>query len=583
MTFENITTIWKQKGSKMDMNSERGIFILTVLKKCLDKLIFFDNVDEINENMSDSNIGGRKNRNIKNHLFIIYGIINSVVKGKEDCVDIQIYDIEKCFDGLWLEDCLNDIYDVVPKDNKNDKLALMYESNKKNLVSINTAVGLTERTDIPNIVQQGGTWGSALCSNSIDTLGKKCQDRDNHNYYYKNISRVLIFAMCDDLNGVARCGIESVELNTYITTQIELKRLRFHIPDKNGKSKCHKIHVGKKSNTCPVLKVHDTVMETVDYDTYLGDVISGDGKNTRTIKKRVSKGIGIITQIINLLDSITLGQYYIEIALLLRESLFINGVLTNAEIWYSLSSEEIKEFEDLDKSLLRKILRVPFSTPGEAYFLELGIIPLGVTIKARRINYLYYLLSRREDEMLSTFFKTQWFNEIDGDWTRQIKLDLDAFNIPCDFEYIRAKSKTGFKNMVKIRARELALQILQNKQNSHSKMSNLYYPELKLQDCYKIEGIQTKEVQNLFKWRVKMAPFGENFRGNNLNVVCKLCHSHLDNQSLIFQCEAIRNNMDINCNISDIYCNTIRLETVKKICEIEETREKLLEEINGRE
>ena len=41
--------------------------------------------------------------------------------------------------------------------------------------------------------------------------------------------------------------------------------------------------------------------------------------------------------------------------------------------------------------------------------------------------------------------------------------------------------------------------------------------------------------------------------------------------------------MDINCNISDIYCNTIRLETVKKICEIEETREKLLEEINGRE
>ena len=40
--------------------------------------------------------------------------------------------------------------------------------------------------------------------------------------------------------------------------------------------------------------------------------------------------------------------------------------------------------------------------------------------------------------------------------------------------------------------------------------------------------------------------------------------------------------MDINGNISDIYCNT-RLETVKKICEIEETREKLLEEINGRE
>ena len=103
------------------------------------------------------------------------------------------------------------------------------------MVAINTAVGLTERINIPNIVQQGGTWGPALCSNSIDTLGKKCCDQGIHNYRYKNISEVLIFAMCDNLNGVAKCGIESIALNTFITTHIELKKLRFHIPDKYGK------------------------------------------------------------------------------------------------------------------------------------------------------------------------------------------------------------------------------------------------------------------------------------------------------------------------------------------------------------
>ena len=168
--------------------------------------------------------------------------------------------------------------------------------------------------------------------------------------------------------------------------------------------------------------------------------------------------------------------------------------------WYSLSKEEIKEFEDLDKSLLRKILKVPFSTPGESYFLELGILPLGVILQARRINYLYYLLTRREEEMLSTFFKTQWFNEIEGDWTKQIKLDMEAFNIPCDFEYIRSKSKEGFKNLVKKRAKEVALTLLQKKQMNHSKMSNMYYPELKIQDYFKIDGIQTREIQTLFKW-----------------------------------------------------------------------------------
>ena len=163
--------------------------------------------------MSDSNIGARRGRNIKNHLFMIYGIINSVIRGKEDCIDIQIYDIEKAFDGLWLQDCMNDLYDSLSDTNKDDKLALLYKSNQKNMVAINTAVGLTERTNIPNIVQQGGTWGPGLCSNS----------------------KVLIFAMCDNLNGNARCWIASVALNTFIKTQLELKKLRFHIPDRKGK------------------------------------------------------------------------------------------------------------------------------------------------------------------------------------------------------------------------------------------------------------------------------------------------------------------------------------------------------------
>ena len=155
--------------------------------------MYFDNIEDIDDNMSDSNIGGRKKRNIKNHLFMLYGIINSVVNGDEDCVDIRIYDIKKAFDGLWLEDCLNDIYDTVPDSNKNDRLALLYESNTKNLIAVNTAVGMTERVNINNIVQQGGTWGPILCSNGIDTLGKKCRDQNIHNYLYKNKSEELIF------------------------------------------------------------------------------------------------------------------------------------------------------------------------------------------------------------------------------------------------------------------------------------------------------------------------------------------------------------------------------------------------------
>ena len=205
--------------------------------------------------------------------------------------------------------------------------------------------------------------------------------------------------MVDDINAISRCGLDSVSLNTFVKTQIELKKLRFHVPDKDGKSKSHKMHIGGNRNMCPVLKVHGTVME--------GDLISSDGKNRKNVEKRISKGIGIITQILNLLDIVSFGQHYIEIALLLRESMFINGILFNAEIWYGLTKTELSEFENLDRLLLRRILNVPFSTPKEAYYLELGITQISEIIQMRRIQYLHNLVTREEHEMLNQLFITQ--------------------------------------------------------------------------------------------------------------------------------------------------------------------------------
>ena len=72
------------------------------MKKILEKLIYNDICKDIDQNMSDCNIGSHKKRNIRDHLLIIHGVIYSVIRGKEDLVDIKIYDIEKAFDTLWL-------------------------------------------------------------------------------------------------------------------------------------------------------------------------------------------------------------------------------------------------------------------------------------------------------------------------------------------------------------------------------------------------------------------------------------------------------------------------------------------------
>ena len=169
------------------------------------------------------------------------------------------------------------------------------------------------------------------CSNSIDSIGKKCICRQEHLYTYKKPVKITPLAMVDDLLAVAPCGMESMAVNVFINSQIEMKKLEFHTPDVNGKSKCHTMHIGKNNVTCPDLKVHGTRMGKVTEDTYL--------KNVRC---RVGKGLGIISQIMNMLEAVSFGKYVFQIAMTLRETMFLNGVLTNAEIWYNLKKCEIE-------------------------------------------------------------------------------------------------------------------------------------------------------------------------------------------------------------------------------------------------
>ena len=86
--------------------------------------------------LSGSNIGSIKRRSIRNHLFIVYGVINSVLREEKSCIDICVYDLVKAFDALWLEDSLNDMFDTLPDNQHDDKLALVYESNRKNMVAV---------------------------------------------------------------------------------------------------------------------------------------------------------------------------------------------------------------------------------------------------------------------------------------------------------------------------------------------------------------------------------------------------------------------------------------------------------------
>ena len=51
----DITSIYKKKGSRLDMDNDRGIFGLSIFKKIIDKLIYIEKYPLLDANMTDSN------------------------------------------------------------------------------------------------------------------------------------------------------------------------------------------------------------------------------------------------------------------------------------------------------------------------------------------------------------------------------------------------------------------------------------------------------------------------------------------------------------------------------------------------
>ena len=180
---------------------------------------------------------------------------------------------------------------------------MIFEGNKSNKVAIKTPGGMTDRVTIERIVTQGGVTGPLCCSVQTDEIGRKSLENGEHLYMYKGTVGIPTLAMVDDLAQVSECGIDSVKDNAYINAKIEQDKQSFN------ESKCHHMHVGKPSLMCPLLRAHTVEMDIVSEEKYVGDIVSNDGKHSKNIVARRSKGIGITNEIFTILRSMFLGPH----------------------------------------------------------------------------------------------------------------------------------------------------------------------------------------------------------------------------------------------------------------------------------
>ena len=241
--------------------------------------------------------------NVRNHVWVLNGVIQDVLNRREaESIDVQILDIKQCFDKLWPEECLSDLYQYGIKDHT---INLLYDGSLNNNIAIQTPVGITERKQVNKTVMQGDIWGPAMCATSIDSIGKECLEENKYLYKYRGNISIPPLAMMDDICAISTCGVEAVKSNAFLNHKLSSKKLQC------GTNKCKKMHIGsiRNQSICSPLCIDGwketgitqhkdayegkTFLETTLGVKYLGDKISHDGKNELNMNSRKKQRVGI--------------------------------------------------------------------------------------------------------------------------------------------------------------------------------------------------------------------------------------------------------------------------------------------------
>ena len=550
----NIKSLYKGKGQTSDLKNHRGIFISSAILKMYEGLIAERTAPVIEKKgFTQMQAGGRKNRSIADQIFILRCIMDHYKYLKKP-IYLEFIDLVKAFDKMILKNVMLDLWQagVRGKIWRN-----IYLINKTANIRIRTPMGLTNSTEIGETLKQGSVLASTLAALHTDGVSRFFKNSEAGVSYGNAKIHQLLFQ--DDILKIEDDPLKLNNSNVIYTWFSKINRMLYH----DEKSMFMTTNKEK-----PVLKLAGNEIKEAEKYKYLAEIITPSSKLNETIKQRKNQVIGLTTELATIISLIDETGLHIETAKKYYETVILPKLLTNAETWNKLTTEDISELEGIQNRAIKRLLRLPQGTPSQGLLNELGIWNIQTMILFKKLMYLHKISNYPEENLTRKVLMSQ-INQPGTTWFNSLDEESKNLNIKLDLEKIQQISKYTWKKEVKEKLTIHQSKIFMNWSKTSKKCAYMQ-PTEKIQN-YLIMTSKENSI-TILKERLKMTDVRANYKNKYSETSCRICHQVEETSKHLLACyykddpeklKTATTSEEIIKNIS-----TAKIEDIKKLAQI---------------
>ena len=337
-----------KKGKKEVMGNKRGLFLTNVVSKLFEK-IMDDIVGEVE--YDELQHGGKKGRAPLDIWIIMLAIRDTNIRLKKNTY-LFFADLVKCFDRLWLKDCLVDLHEAGVREKE---IRILHKMNSEAHIIVKTPVGPTHEFKLGEMVKQGTVFGPKLCcvsTGKINKIGRKAKT-----VLSPNIS-IGAVTFVDDIGAIGSPDtVETVGKNC--SAMEEEKGMEFSLPKTNWMC----VKTGKEPKKDIKIEVKQgKIKEAVEYK-HLGNWWNEKGNFDRQITHMEKKANDMIRECNIFCSKEKIGKMEFQGKLFVYENLIIHSLFYNIEAWSNLRKSDKEILEVIQGKVLKGIFGLPKSTP----------------------------------------------------------------------------------------------------------------------------------------------------------------------------------------------------------------------------